>query len=744
MRISILMILILIYTTGQAETGLTLVKAGKSDYHIIIPNKATPIEQKAAMVLQLYMNQIAGVKLSINDDSSPARPEEILIGNTNRQWIKKIPSLQHEGIYIATSATKLMLQGDGKGTLYAVYTFLEDYLGCRKYSSKVKYVPKNETILIPSIEVQYSPKNAFRAVYYPDPETDQEYLDWHKLHRIDESWGLWGHSFDKLVPAKKYFATHPEYFALVENKRRPAQLCMSNADVLAIASQSLAKILNENPKAQYWSVSQNDGNGYCECDKCSALNKKYGSPQGALLHFVNQIANNYPDREITTLAYGWSRKPPIGIKPAKNVTILFSTIEVNRSKPIAIDARSDSFRKDYEGWLKLTKKVIVWDYVAQFTNYISPFPNFNTLQPNLRYFMEQHPTGFFMQGSETVPSEFSELKSYILAKLLWNEKLDAQMLRSEFMAAFYGKASTHLMEYLYAIEKQVAIYNQRLDIYDNPIKPYRSYLNPKLMDEYGHFLKDALQAVKDNRELYLRTEAAVLPLNFAVLQQARFYGLEANGVFEQKGMGFKLRDGIATQVDELISGLKAAAITQLNEDGLSVSDYQQQWEQLLKKGPKIHLALNKPIRLLTPNDDELTGKGARTLVDGTEGNLDFQYNWLGWYGNDMVVVIDLENPTLIKKVSLSFLENQRHNMFLPAELEFEIAEDGENFKKVASIKPAMPDENYLASIHHYDFDFSEIKTRYLKITAKNLKFLPEWKYSKGKKPMLLCDEIVIE
>lgn len=126
-------------------------------------------------------------------------------------------------------------------------------------------------------------------MHYWDAETDQEYLDWHKLNRIEDKWGLWGHSFFKLLSPAKYFDKHPEYFSLVNGERVAMQLCLTNPDVLKIVIKELDKKINDAPRLEYWSVSQNDDIGACECENCTALNKKHGSYQGSLLTFIDQI-----------------------------------------------------------------------------------------------------------------------------------------------------------------------------------------------------------------------------------------------------------------------------------------------------------------------------------------------------------------------------------------------------------------------------------------------------------------------
>ncbi|MBK9563996.1 MAG: DUF4838 domain-containing protein [Saprospiraceae bacterium] len=94
------------------------------------------------------------------------------------------------------------------------------------------------------------------------------------------------------------------------------------------------------------SVSQNDNPFYCSCDRCSAVIKEENAPSGPLIRFINAVADTFPDKEISTLAYQFSRKAPAITKPRKNVQVMLCTIELNRSKAIAEDPGSASFVKD--------------------------------------------------------------------------------------------------------------------------------------------------------------------------------------------------------------------------------------------------------------------------------------------------------------------------------------------------------------------------------------------------------------
>lgn len=724
--------------------SLTLVEHGKSLYTIIVSVNAGKSDLKAAEVLQQYLQKMSGVLIPVKDDSSPEGPYEILVGSTRRTVVVDSGKIIHDGFIIETKNEKLQITGKGKGTLYGVYTFLDKYLGCRKYTSDYKYIPRKDLISIQAISDLQNPQFQFRSLYYYDAETDQEYIDWHKLNRIEDQWGLWGHSFFKLLSPAEYFEKHPEYFSLVNGKRKAMQLCLTNYEVLRIVGDNLQKLIANEPDMQIWSLSQNDDFGACECEKCSVLNSRFQSYQGSLLSFVNKIAERFPDKTISTMAYTFSRKPPVGIKPLKNVNILFSTIDINRAKPVRNDPRSELFRKEYEAWYDLSSNIIVWDYVVQFSNYFSPFPNLNTLQPNFDYISGFKPSGLFIQGSVEVPGELAGLRTYLLAKLLWNPEADTKLIQEEFLNAYYGEAATHVKEYLNLIHLNADRSWKRMDIYDNPVIPFNTYLKKSDLRSYLAILDRALKVVENDPVLYKRLQILSLPIHFAILQQARFYGIDDFGMFNLKGQKWSVNQDIKDRLNQFITLLHHFKIKQLNENGLTPDQYLAEWEEILKKGPELHKALHKPVKLITENQNDFSGKGPETLVDGTPGSADFQFNWLGWYGDNMKALIDLEELTKISSVRMSFIENHRFYIFLPVSILVEVSADGKKFRKVSEIDIPGPFENTKDSISTFNLNFKKTETRYVKVTAVNQAVLPEWRFRSDRKSWIMTDEVMID
>jgi len=348
--------------------SLTISEGGRSSYRIVVSRELTPSDQKAVAELQNHLKRISGVEIPVMTDDFPVREYEILVGNNRHLQELDIKidfeKLEKDGFTIWTKGKNLVIAGGKEeGTLYGVYTFLEDYLGCRKFSASVSYIPIMDRIRVRRINRTDVPFIKHREVHMPDA-FDDDYANWHKLDNrnvTNRKWGMWVHTFSTLVPPGRYFNEHPEYFSEINGQRLPhTQLCLTNPDVFRIVVEKLRDLMQEKPEARYWSVSQNDTYYPCGCEQCRALDEKHGSYSGSIIHFVNRVAREFPDKNISTLAYQYSRSAPVSLQPDKNVNIMLCTIELNRSRPIARDPSSASFRKDIEDWGKLTDNIMLW------------------------------------------------------------------------------------------------------------------------------------------------------------------------------------------------------------------------------------------------------------------------------------------------------------------------------------------------------------------------------------------------
>jgi len=448
--------------------SFNIVDKGKATSVVVLGDDAIAPEKNAANEFVSYIEKISGVKLSIVNKPS-AEKGNIFIGQTSET--KKVlgtfkwNQITDDGIIIKTGKDFLVLAGDRpRGTLYAVYTYLEDYLGCMFLSKDAEIVPSKKTIIVQSMNIVYNPPFMSREAYYKTNMDDPSFAIKLKLNGqhnfISDDWGGhitllgWCHTLPSLISVEKYGQTHPEWFALRGGKRVMTghdQVCLSNKEMIAELTKNVLEKLKETPNTKLISVTQADNYEYCECDNCKKLTEEYGH-SGALLTVINQVANEvkkyYPDTYVETLAYQYTRQAPKNIKPDDNVIIRLCTIECDYATPLN-SQNNASFYKDLTDWKNIAKNLYIWDYTVNFSNYHIIHPNFQSLQKNVQIFSQNNVKAVFEQGDSFNSNlALSHLKSWILAKLLWNPNLNYDATIREYLNAYYGPAGKDIYNYL--------------------------------------------------------------------------------------------------------------------------------------------------------------------------------------------------------------------------------------------------------------------------------------------------------
>ena len=483
MRICVLVFAAVMLATqlsSAASHGLDLVSrdgTGKPTYTIVVGRCASQCERYAAEELQSYLQKISGCRLSVATDERDPRSRMILLGRT-RFTEQYAPGTDYsaigpDGFRLKANGGNLVVAADtldrsGAGVLYGVYEVLERFGGCGWFSSWHEVVPKSQSVIVPAdLDDVQSPAFDMRVCTWRDVHSNVANAYRNRLNpsfgkaaKFGGSRNLFSpvlgvaHTFSKIVPASKYFKDHPEYFAEVRGARRAGQLCLSNPDVLKIATGRVREeIARCYPKGiRFYGVSQNDGNeDYCRCEKCRALDEAEGTPAASIIRFANAIAEaieaDYPDVIIETLAYTYSVKPPKTLKPRHNVMPCVCTIRCDFSKGIPSSRykvnveMADMIRK----WGVISKHFYLWDYTTDFSAYMYPFPNVRTLRENVRFFRGCGVTRLYEQGNYTgFHGDWAELKGWLLGKYMWNPDVDEEPLLTRFFKGFYGPAADEM------------------------------------------------------------------------------------------------------------------------------------------------------------------------------------------------------------------------------------------------------------------------------------------------------------
>jgi hypothetical protein len=723
-----------------------------SRYRILIPSSPTEHELKAAHVLQDYLLQISGAALPIIKADKANSPFEIVLGQNERLDELDIGinlnDLKKDGFLIKTDSLRLVIAGGSeKGTLFGVYTFLENYLGCRMYSPGVKVIPEIKKIAIDEIDDLQVPALDIRTTHYRIT-WDSEYIDWHKLSHDENGgrpdWGMWVHTFHALVPPDIYFAEHPEYFSMVNGKRLPTQLCLTNPDVLKITVQNLRKKIAENPEAMYWSVSQNDNRNYCTCDNCKAIDEREGSPSGSIIQFVNQVADQFPDRMISTLAYEYGRKAPKTLVPRDNVNIMLCSIEVYRDKSIEEDPTSADFMRDVIEWGKIAKDIIVWDYVIQFPNLISPFPNLQVIQPNLQFFVKNGVTAMFEQGNREVGGEFAALRAYLISKLMWNPDAEVDTLMNDFLDGYYGQGGMFIRTYIDEMREALLESEAHLRIFGSPNEAADSYLTPALIDRYEELFDQAELAVADSAEVLERVRIARLPLDFAIMEQAKKVYTGDRGLFHEVDGRWEVRTEIRSKIDPFTDLCIREGVTRVKEWSTSPDEYRSSMYRLLAQGMNEHLAYKKPVIFISPDSTRLRPDAGEMLTDGIRGGHDYAYNWLAFSGQNLEVIIDLEEVKEVRRMESAYFQYGYWLRLFPEKVEYFVSEDGKVYDLVGSVDNTLPIDQYGGQQRDFIAEFEPRNARYVKVIAHTIGDTPDWHPGAGRPANITVDEIVVE
>lgn len=716
--------------------------------YLSLPAAAKASELRAAERLQFYLGKMTGAPVLMGTPPTAVEGNPLIfIGQSlaAKAFGFQIPErLEEDAYFLEGKKGAFALSGGGEmGAEYAVYTLLE-LLGCRKFSPRDSFISHPEKLQLPDYQARVeTPAFPYRELWY-EPAFDESWARWHKLKtnpKKNEEWGMFVHTFDKLCPQEKYFETHPEYFAFNGAQRSAGQLCLANDTVFEIVVSSLREQIRQKPKAKYWSVSQNDNYDYCKCSRCAALDGQHGGPAASLIQFVNRVAAQFPDKTISTLAYQYTRQAPKGIQPAANVNICLCSIECNRGQ--SIEEGCPDFARDVREWSALTQNLMIWDYVVQFRSYLGPFPNWHTLQPNLQFFQQNGVKMMFEQGSGHDRSEFSDMRAYLLAKLMWNPKANMDSILTDFGDGYYGNARAGVWAHIDDQTQRLRKHGNRLWIYDVPQnEPFvMDGINRRFFSSFTEQFPRTLDSVERERILPI-----YLSESFSFLEHLKCIPPLTDDAedFEMRQIYMEMTQ-MKEFLDDFEQSCSKAGIGQMHENRYSPKQYVQDYKAFVERSLAALFSGTSTISLEKPASATYAKGNPEELINKLVGETDYRYNWLGFQGQDMqatVGVLDSQKD-LVSTIQVSFLQDQSAWVFYPEKVLFEISTDGNTFIQVQEEKiEILPDAK--KAFRTVQANFQPIKgLKAIRVTAFNQKNCPSWHTCNGNPSWIFADEIII-
>ena len=446
---------------------------------IVKPAMPTLIEEFASQELQRFLEQSTGVKFKICSAANPLPPgRKIHLGKR-----PDLPELETGHYMLKAENGDIYLYGGGRrGTLSAVYRFLEDQMGIRFLNAYGdNHTPPRKTIALCGEKI-YSEGLPYRALmtffHTNQPVADtfyfrngQNFMHNSKQYAfLNEAVGLGmgNHSLHKFVPPKKYFKTNPEFYTLDrDGKRTKDQMCFAGKEVRKVFIENVIKKCKPrydkeiSPGQIAWiEVSAMDAPGrFCECSGCRKAAEKYKTPCGAFFEFLIELADavrkDMPQAKIATLLYrkDQTEKPPVGLTFPENVAGIFAPIDDNIFAPMD-DKNNIETLGNLKEWCKILKHIWVWYYPATYGMDTMPYSALRRSIHDFKLMKEAGITGTFYEHDVTPVNSlnFGELESYVLLKLFSGSEKAPDKIIDEFLKLYYGPAADMVKAYFCELE----------------------------------------------------------------------------------------------------------------------------------------------------------------------------------------------------------------------------------------------------------------------------------------------------
>ena len=467
-------VLAVLASTLPLAGDVTLVHDHANPLAVYHPSTPRPQERTAALELAKYLEKLSGAKFAVLPAPSPLPEAGIFVGVFDTAATN---GLGPDVFRIRARARRVeLVGGNPQGTLYAAFALLEEHLGCRWWSHDEEFVPPAKpTLTLTDLDTVTRPAFALHNVWNREAQSAANYFMF-KARTTSAEGFSGGHTLYPLLTP--YATAHPEIYPLSKtgerkgNKLHFCYLARGIAEALADALEKQIVTTKRDESQTIFFAGMGDWyGGMCECADCQKVYEEetWTDPDGrkkpgysaTLLRMVNRTAEilemKHPGVRIGTFAYMSLEAPPAKTKPRDNVVIRVPRLRHCTVHPARTCEKNASFRRNLERWCQLAPgRTYVWEYGANFKNYLHPFPCLLSLADNLKYYQSLGIRGVEIQGNYgSLGGDLAVLKNYVWRRLFWQPALDPQALVREFCAGYYGPASAEMLAYVDTLEKSI-------------------------------------------------------------------------------------------------------------------------------------------------------------------------------------------------------------------------------------------------------------------------------------------------
>ena len=571
----------------------------KDNTYIVIDSSPSNTTLLAAHELQYFIKQSTGIELPIVKENPGQGKRMICIGKSSATTELDTVQFQEQEYLIKINPNKIILMGndtnegsdvgrdnngvnpatdrihinysklvndkagnieltlpsiyDAQGTCYAVYDFLEKYMGVRFYG------PHPSNVIVPTTtELQFSdsfirrtPTIKYRGGTYSFnwPMIKDQYFNASKemqqlfLRRIKFGGRKWAanHAFtgfqDRFLKKNPdnpelFEAYHPEFFAKGrDGGADQRQFCYTNKNFIHQVAKDACEYFEGKPLKKnqvaigdYFALVPLDNAIWCRCDECLSQLKidknnirgehfNCGTATHYLWNFVNNVAKEikekHPDKKLSALAYHVYAYLPKDIKLESNIAVAPCLHPRNYWAP----GMKRNERQYYKEWIAESKEskrdIFLWNYLCFPTERgliqnFNVFPGFDihNVSEEIKMYAQDGVKGIFLCGIG------EQIDFYITMKLYDNPELNVDEILDEFFTSYFGKASEPMQKFYNKIEEVYSdTKNYPLDVQTKEAQYHQTeemaweYLGTEgVMQELENYVNQALATETSNIE----------------------------------------------------------------------------------------------------------------------------------------------------------------------------------------------------------------------------------------------------
>lgn len=435
---------------------------------VVVTDSAPAVDGvRADQDLDRYLEVATGRPFAVVTESQydPAMGRAIYVGRcgpARTELAADLGQLDADAYLVSVTDERVVLAGPRPwSTYWAVCQFLEDHLGVRWLipGPLGEDVPRTDRVVVPAGTRTYTP--VFRSRLWSGAHHGGPWSLRQRIHERDR----FHHNLLKVFDVAQYWDSHPEYFPVHDGRRyRPGgpednawQPCMGTEATVRVAADAARAAFRADSTLESFSLGINDGDGWCACEACRAIDRPAPSWHGfsgdkSVLYYswLNRVAadleQDYPDRRLGCLAYASAILPPSGVRLHRNIVPYFTSNRADYYEP----GFRDQDQQMVSWWGDHTAQFGLYDY-AYGVGFAVPRIYSHLFQEAVRYARDRGATGFY---AEVYPNwGLDGPKLYVMSRVLWDPSVDVDRLTADWCRRLFREAAAPMARFFARCEQ---------------------------------------------------------------------------------------------------------------------------------------------------------------------------------------------------------------------------------------------------------------------------------------------------